>query len=257
VRETRIALAIFFAALAAHAAPLFQRPLHLTRTINEPLSGKSTVVEEYYFGSRVVTTRGDRTVIADYDKREVTEIDRANATYSITKFDDLAAARGARVARKSDAPVARARSDRRGGRNVEVFTADDRAAGMHAEIAVDDSIELSRDAFDVVVGAAYPADGGPSADIARGAAKIQRFVAASAGAASAADRYGLPIEQTFRWDVAGETITSSNRVTRVAEETVPPEVIAIPAGARQIESHRIESKRLSDEIENTPAARKH
>src|SRR5207244_8356482 len=117
--------------------------------------------------------------------------------------EEAAAARGPRVARKSDAPVAHDRSDRRGGRNVEVFTADDRNAGLHAEIAVDPTIELSRDAFDVVVGAAYPGDGGPVADLARGAARVSRVSIASAGAQAVAERYGLPVEQTFRYDAGG------------------------------------------------------
>jgi len=256
VRETRICLLLLLVACAADAATLFNKPLHVTRSIDEPLSGKTITVEQYYFGNRVVTVRGDRTVIADYERREITEIDRAAATFSISKFDDVAAARGARRAQNSDAPIVRDRSDRRGGRNVDVFTADDRAAGLHAEIAVDLSIELSRDAFDVVVGAAYPANGGTTADLARGAAKISRVSAASVGAA-AAEHYGLPIEQIVRWDAGGETITSSNRVTRVGEETAPPELIAIPAGARRIESHQLETKRLADEIDSFPAARRH
>jgi hypothetical protein len=249
VRETRVCLLLLLTALAANAAPLFNRPLHVTRSIDEPLSGKTYVIDQYYFGNRVVTVRGDRTVIADYERREITEIDRAAATYSLSKFDDVAAARGARRAQKSDAPVLRDRGDRRGGRNVEVFTADDRAAGLHAEIAIDSSIELSRDAFDVVIGAAYPANGGTMADLARGAAKIPRAAAGRIGATAAADGYGLPIEQTVRWDAGGETITSSNRITRVAEETAPAELIVIPAGARRVESHQLETKRLLDEID--------
>jgi hypothetical protein len=70
------------------------------------------------------------------------------------------------------------------------------------------------------------------------------------------ERYGLPIEQIVRWDAAGETITSSNRVTRVGEEMAPPDLIAIPPGARRIESHRLETRRLADEIDSVPA-RKH
>jgi hypothetical protein len=247
------ALLALVLASAAEAGPLFSRPLHVTRTVEEPLSGKSFIVEQYCFGNRVVTTRGDRTVIADYERREITEIDRANATYSLTKFEDVAA-RGPHRARTSDAPLVRAGSERRGGRNVEVFTADDPAARLRAEIAVDPTIELSRDAFDVVIGAAYPADGGPAADLARGAAKISRVTASALGAG--ADRYGLPIEQIVRWDAAGETITSSNRVTRVGEELAPPDLIAIPPGARRIESHRLETRRLADEIDSVPA-RKH
>src|SRR4051794_32869510 len=96
-----IALFAVLVASAAAAAPsLFTKPLHVTRSVDEPLSGKTSVVEEYYFGSRVVTTRGERSVIVDYERREITEIDRANATYSVTRFDDAAAARGSHRAQK-------------------------------------------------------------------------------------------------------------------------------------------------------------
>ena len=247
MRQTRICLLLSLVAFAAHGAVLFRKPLHVTRSIDEPLSGKTVVVEQYYFGNRVVTVRGDRTVIADYEKRDITDIDRAAATYSITKFEEAAAP--ARAAQKSDANVVRARSERRSGREVDVFTADDRAAGLHAEIAVDSSIDLSRDAFDVVIGAAYPDNGGAVADLARGAARSTRVAAASVGANAAAEHYGLPIEEIVRWDAAGETITSSNRITRVAEEVVPAEVMTIPAGARRVESHRAEAKRLMDELD--------
>ena len=85
---------------------------------------------------------------------------------------------------------------------------------------------------------------------------LSRVAAASIGTA-AAEHYGLPIEQIVRWDAGGEIITSSNRVTRVGEETAPPELIAIPAGARRIESHQLETKPLADEIDSFPAACRH
>jgi hypothetical protein len=78
---------------------------------------------------------------------------------------------------------------------------------------------------------------------------MTRVTAASAGASAAPEHYGLPMEQIVRWDAAGETITSSNRITRVAEEIVPAELITIPAGARRVESHRVEAKRLMDELD--------
>jgi hypothetical protein len=253
IRLSALLLLVVTIAAGAAPAPLFPKPLHVTRVISEPLTAQSVTVEQYYLGSRVVTVRGDRSVIVDYDKREITEVDRANATYSITKFDDEAAARGPRTAKHSTAPVTRSRSDFRGGRGVEIFTADD--TDLHAEIAIDASVALSREAFDVVIGAAYPADGAATADLARGAAKRDGGVrAASAGAVP--DSYGLPIEQTFRWNAGGENLVSSNRVTRVGDETAPAELITIPPGARLVESRRIETKRLADQLDSIPV-RKH
>lgn len=241
-----LVLSLFFLPFAVGAAPLFERPLHVTREVAEPLTGAKVTLEAYYFGNRTITIHGERTVIVDYDKQEITEIDRTNATYSVTKFEQVAAARGERVgaAKRSDAAkpaIVRAGSDRKGGRAVDVFTADDTAAAVHAEIAVDNTIDLSRDAFDVVVGAAYPGDGGPSTDLARSAAKR-----------AAGNTYGLPIEQTFRWTVAGETLTSSNRILAVDAQTAPPDLIAIPPGARLVDSRLVRTKKLADEVESLP-----
>ena len=241
-----LAALFFFPPSAAAAGPLFERPLHVTRTIDEPLTGTTATLEEYYFGSRAVTVRGERTVIVDYDKREITEIDRANATYSVTRFEQVAAARGERVAAKRSAEAAKpaivaAGSDRRGGRAVDVFTAEDSATALHAEIAVDTVVELSRDAFDIVVGAAYPNDGGPSAELARGAAKR-----------TTGNAYGLPIEQTLRWSSAGETLTITNRIVAVDAQTAPPDRIAIPPGARLVDSRLLRTRKLADEIETLP-----
>lgn len=226
-----IAPFLLLAAVAAAGAPLFPKPLHVTRSISDSLSGTTTIVEEYFFGSRAVTVRGERSIIADYDRREITEVDRADATYSVTTFEQAASARGGRAPGKSNVVL--------------------------EHIAVDASIELSRDAFDVVIGAAYPTDGGNRADLARGAARQSRSVSAMSNSASAADRYGLPLEQVFRWTEAGETVTSSNRITRVGSETVPPELVAIPAGARLVESRLTRTKRLSDEVDSLPAPRRH
>ena len=244
---------LFFLPSAAGAAgPLFERPLHVTRSIDEPLTGTTATLQEYYFGSRAVTVRGERTVIVDYDKREITEIDRANGTYSVTRFEQVAAARGERVAvakktaEGAKPAIVRAGSDRRAGRDVEVFAADDSATALHAEIAVDHSVELSKDAFDVIVGAAYPNDGGPSADLARGAAKR-----------AAPNTYGLPIEQTLRWTSAGESLTITNRIVSVDAQTAPPELIAIPPGARLVDSRLLRTRKLADEIESLPHNSRH
>ncbi len=236
------------------STPLFPKSLHLTRSIEEPLSGAKSTVDEYYFGNRVITVRGDRTVIVDYDKRSVTEIDRAKATYSVTSFDDIANARphraNPRTVTKTQMPsMERLRSDQRAGRGVDVFSGDDQTTALHAEIAVDNSVAFSRDAFDVLIGSAYPNDGGPANDLARGAAKRT---------AGATEAYGLPMEQTLRWTAGKATVETRNLVMRVGEEGAPPEMIAIPPGAREVDSRLLRSKKLGDEIDaltKSPAVR--
>jgi hypothetical protein len=235
------------------SAPLFPKALHLTRSIEEPLTGAKSTVDEYYFGNRVITVRGDRTVIVDYDKRTITEIDRAKATYAVTSFDDVANARPHRAIPRATAKTAqtqaqspsmeRLRSDQRAGRGVEIFSGDDRVAALHAEIAVDNTLSLSRDAFDVIIGSAYPNDGGPANDLARGAAKRT---------AGATETYGLPMEQTLRWTVGTATVETKNLVTRVGEEGAPPDLIAIPPGAKEVDSRLLRAKKLGDEVDSLP-----
>src|SRR5437667_6803753 len=77
---------------ALAAGPLFPRPLQLTRVVDNPSGGEPTIIEEYYSGFRVVSVVGQRTVIADYEKQEILEIDRAASTYSVTSFEQLAQA---------------------------------------------------------------------------------------------------------------------------------------------------------------------
>ena len=83
----------FCGATAVYAAqPLFPVPLHLSRSVDDPLSRSTTTVDEYCVGNRIIAIHGDRTSIADYGKSELLEIDRGKGTYSITRFDELAKA---------------------------------------------------------------------------------------------------------------------------------------------------------------------
>jgi len=86
-------LSFFVLALAITAFPagaaelLFPKALHLTRRVHDSIGGATTVVEQYCYGNRVITVSGNVTTIADYDKSEITEINRADGTYSISRFD--------------------------------------------------------------------------------------------------------------------------------------------------------------------------
>ena len=80
---------LVFLSTVAFAAekPLFPSPLHITRELSNPVSGTTTVIDEYCQGNRVVAVSGQKTAIADYDKGVITEIDFAGGTYSVTKFE--------------------------------------------------------------------------------------------------------------------------------------------------------------------------
>ena len=250
------ALAVTVIRVSAHADTiLFPKPLHLTREIVDPISGRTAHVEQYCLANRVVAIAGPRTVIADYDRSELTEIDREHGTYSVTPFATVASARPrrkapARVAANSTAApaagpaVAHKGTDHRAGRSVDLVAADDAAHNLHAELALDQSTTLSRDAFDVLAGAAYPNESDASTDLLRSASR--RAVGA------AAESYGLPIEQVLRWDLGGKTLTSTNRVTRVSDDLAPPDLLAVPPGARRVDSHIVVTARESEQLDALP-----
>jgi hypothetical protein len=243
-------LLLSIAGPAQAATPLFPKPFHLVRELDDSLSGHLVRVDEYYAGDRVITIRGDRTAIADYARQELTDIDRAHATYSIAAFASLASALPASPRRIATNAAGTARtaierkgSDRRAGRNVDVFSADDAVARIHADVAIDTSIPLSRDAFDVVAGGAFPKSGGPALDLIRGAAS--RRGRTRSDSAINEDSYGLPLEQVVRWQAQGESVVVTNRIVAVDEQRPPPDLITIPAGARRVEARPIETKRIA------------
>ena len=253
---------VAFTVLAAFASAdtlLFPKPLHLTREVVDPITGKTSHVEQYCLANRVVSIAGSRTVIADYDRSEVTEIDREHGTYSVTPFSTVASARphrkvirAASTASGSAAPAMVHRgTDRRAGRSVDLYAGDDAAHVLHAEIAVDQSAALSRDAFDVLVGAAYPGEGDASTELIRSASR-RPVSGVSSNGNSVSESYGLPIEQTTRWDVNGRTITATNRVTRLSDDVAPSDLVAIPPGARRVDSRIVVAKRESEQIDALP-----
>ena len=58
---------------AAGQTPIFSAPLHLTREVTDPISGRIDVIDEYCVGNRMVSVarKGERVSIADYGKGEL------------------------------------------------------------------------------------------------------------------------------------------------------------------------------------------
>ena len=254
---------IAFTVLSAFASAdtlLFPKPLHLTREVVDPITGKTSHLEQYCLANRVVSIAGSRTVIADYDRSELTEIDREHGTYSITPFSTVASARPHRkVVRAASAGTAASAgptmehrgTDRRAGRSVDLYAGDDTAQALHAEVAVDQSAALSRDAFDVLVGAAYPGEGDASTELVRSASR-RPVSGASSNGTTVSESYGLPIEQTTRWDVNGRTVTATIRVTRVSDDVAPSDLLAIPPGAHRVDSRIVVTARESEQLDALP-----
>jgi len=245
-----------FSATSGAAQPLFPSPFHVTREVDDPVSGKTRQSEEYYAADRVVSVAGDRTVIADYARGELTEIDRAKSTYSVTWFDAVAAARKGRsvkLAAAGEGPrVERHGRERRLGSEVELFTGIDKQASLEAEIAVDPGVTLTRGAFDVLVHAAHPNPGGAASDLVRLAARRPgaQSTALAERSAEPSETYALPIDETFRWRISGRTIVLQNRIVHIDNATVPAVALSIPLGAQQVESRRLRTARAAAELDS-------
>lgn len=232
------AFLFLIAALAAGVAGadvLFPTPLHLTRRIEDPFSREPIVVDEYCAGNRVVTVRGERVVIADYDRQELTEIDRGAGTYSITRFDEIANAQPAAtpqaVPAQPNAPARRLGSTRaETGRTIERFEL--LAERLKIELGVDRAVPLRRPALDVLLGAAYPHRPSPHHEV---------LVAAADSS--------LPTEQVITHEFEGAEVTVRNVVIRVGEELAPPDLTAIPPGAVRVESRFTATQRIANDLD--------
>lgn len=257
-----VCLLVTLASAAQTSAPLlFDEPLHLTRQVTDPISGTTSSVDEYCAGNRVVSIREGRTSIADYDKGELLEIDRAKGTYSVTSFDAIArslpdapstAARksgGAQIPELTDNGVRPVGN--RGGRAFEARI-DDPQASRRVEVVVDQQMKVTREAVEVLVGAAFPLRRSIESDIALAAAGRERG-AGKLGARPARD-HALPLEQTVTWTVDGDTLRVVNRIVRVGNELPPADLIAIPPGAQLVESEIVLRKKMLDELDRLPSA---
>lgn len=248
-------------ASSAGGAVLFPEPLHLTRAVEDPIRGETTIVEEYYIGNRVISIAGDRTAIADYERNEITEIDRAEGTYSVTPFAEIAGATPKRMEALTTTDTEERWSiaeTRRADRpNAELFAATPKTRSdiRRLEVAVDRTVRLSRDALDVIVGAAYPNERPAEADVYIRAAGAKRDPRAPrTNAAGADETFALPVEQTVTYDAGGREVVSRNRVTRIARELPPATLLAIPPGAKQVETRRVQTRRMLDSFDTIPSA---
>jgi hypothetical protein len=237
--------------------------LHLVRQVDDPISKTTATIDEYCAGNRVVTVRGSKVTIADYDAQQLTEIDHAAQTWSVTPFAEIAASRAALDARMHLAPAARttrltASSSRAG--NVETFIAD--APQRHLEVGIDRHVVLSRAAAEVLIGAAYPGKGSEEEDAILDAAGNGGAIAAmSAGATSSAAKskgseatYGLVTERTLTIESGGTTLVVHNRIIRIGDELPPADAMLIDPGAKRVESRTTRLARELREIEALPSA---
>jgi hypothetical protein len=247
-RSLFVSLVVFLAA-SASAEVLFPSPIHLTRQIHDSIGGATVVVDQYCYGNRVVSVNGTATSIADYGKGELTEIDREEGTYSITRFDDVAKA--LRVGGPVEQPTAEWRVKSSGLQQLRTNRASDAVEAeldegttkRQTRVAVDRSVSLSKDALDVLIGAAYPNN--PKAE---DSVVVQAAIAP--GLSRGERTYALPVEQNTTFIIGDDRAETRDVVTRVGEEFVPSDVIAIPPDAKLVESRLLQRMHAFEQIEN-------
>lgn len=241
---------------AMAAEPLFTRPLHLTREIDDSVTEKSVRVEEYCTADRVVSVRGSRVSIADYAKGELIEIDHERGTYSITSFEQIAAAKGsganAKIAPAHAEDWTRQPLASRGvaGRTADVVEVRHSSESRkdRIELALDPSLSLTRSAFEVLIGVSYPGRHTPEHDAILEASRMAR-----SANARATEQFALPLEQITEHDLDGEKIRTANRVLHIDDQLPPAQLLQLPP--TRVESPLVERQRLLEELDHLPATR--
>jgi hypothetical protein len=229
------------------------------RQLDDPISRTTATIDEYCAGNRVVTVRGSKVTIADYDAQQLTEIDHAAQTWSVTPFAEIAASRAALDARIGAAPAppsarltASSSSSAHASSAVDTFVAD--APQRHLEVGIDRRVSLSRAAAEVLIGAAYPGSGNEEQEEILNAAGNHRDVSAMSVAARSDATYGLVAERTLTIQSGGTTLVSHNKILRVGDEMPPSDATLIDPGAKRIESRTTRLSRELREIDTLPSA---
>ncbi len=239
---------------AAAAAVLFPTPLHITREVTTPFSEGATVVEEYCHGNRVVSISANRTAIADHAKGELTVIDFAAGTYSVTTFEAIARLQDRNV-RATAARTGEWRIEQRGGRvvasrpgeMVEVRRRDDGVDRTY-RLTLDRELKLSREAVEALLGTGYPNRRDEANDAVLGALRSPRGPRSNEAFTTGED-YFLPLEYVVGHDLDGQRFETRNVVVRIGNELPPADRLAIPPGAKLVESDAVAARRLLDELD--------
>lgn len=241
---------------SAAAEVLFPERLHLTRTVSDSLSGSTSIVEEYLQGNRMISIRGSRVSIADYEKGELTEIDHAANTYSITRFESIANARGNNapaLASRGASGWKRIRNERvmQDGRDAELVELE--SPGARLRVVFDQRLKLSREAVSVLAGAAFPSLPSAESSAVIEAAAVKPAVSTqSLDASTKGAGYRLMLGQSTEFEIGGERVRLEQKITRVESESAPLETIAIPRGARLVESPLVRVQKELEAMDRIP-----
>jgi hypothetical protein len=257
VKNLVYAFVLIAAVPAFGASALFPKPLHLVKRIDDPLAKKPVTIDEYCYGDRIVTISGDRVTVIDYAAQTVTEIDHAASTWSVTRFDEIAARPKRSAASTEEAKVTPSGMKRSaGGRSVDSFEIE--SARTRVEIGFDRSVPVSRAAVEALIGASYPNTRRPEHDAilsVAGRGKQSR-IATNAAQSEANVEYALPSEQSITIDSEGGSVTLKTSVLRVDGDLPPQSATLIDPGAKRIESPIERFNREMREADTIPVAPK-
>jgi hypothetical protein len=235
-------VALSLSVLTAHAAaPLFPRPLHIVRMIEDPIAQSSVTIDEYCAGNRIVTVSGARVVITDFDAKQLTEIDHAKATWSVTRFDDIAAARRSVSRAAKTAPAWTATPlGLRGALDRFEFVDSSTGSKRRVDVGIDRRVTLSRDAVEALIGASYPNPHNDEND-------------AILRSAEQSGVYGLPSDTAITVTSGDLTLTLHSVIVRTGDETVPPDALVIAPGTTRVDSKLVRASRELQALDH-PAA---
>lgn len=248
-------LTILVATPAIAVEVLFPEPLHITREITDPISGATVTVDEYCHGNRIAAVEGPRTAIVDYERGEITSIDRSRGTFSITSFEAVASAhQGAGESSKASKPwrvEPVAPGALTGGRSTDRFVATREGGGeiTRIELALDRQVHLSKRGIEAILGSSYPNPSSPALEVIEATLEASP-VQIQSKATGETVRYPLPVEQRTTYGSGGESLVFSNRVVRVGSELAPSDLVAIPAGFRRVDDVQSARARMLRELDS-------
>lgn len=226
-------------ALSVHAAaPLFPRPLHIVRLVEDPIAQTSATLDEYCAGNRIVTVSGSKVVITDFETKQLTEIDHARATWSVTRFDDIAAARRSNARAVQSAPAWKSTPLGLRGALDRFEFADGK---RRVEVGIDRRVTLSREAVEALIGASYPNPHSDENDAILRSAERNGV-------------YGLPSDTLITVAAGDLTLTLHSSIVRTGEESVPPDALVIAPGTTRVDSKLVRAARELQALDHPAAA---
>jgi hypothetical protein len=236
------------AATSADAATLFPQPLHFVRVISDPISRRTSTIDEFCEGNRIVSIIGTRTVVVDYEKQTITELDRAAGTFSISTFDEIA---HAEATLRGESTTAK-RNTEWNATSLGAFKWRFNAPATTIDVTTDVKVMLSREALDAVIGASYPSRRTAEHDALTRAADGDRAHAESSSTTQPS--FALPVDEAMTLEVEGAHVTVHNAIVRVDNATAPRDALFIPPGAKRVPSTRVALPGMLEELDRLPAA---